>query len=44
MKRKCFDLDWMTLIILNDEMIDKMKIINSVEDTALLIKRVSKAI
>ena len=44
MKRKCFDLDWMTLIILNDEMIDKMKIINSVEDTGLLIKRVSKTI
>ena len=44
MKRKCFDLDWMTLIILNEEMIDKMKIINSVEDTGLLIKRVSKTI
>ena len=44
MKRKCFDLDWMTLIILNEEMIDKMKIINSIEDTGLLIKRVSKTI
>ena len=44
MERKCFDLDWMTLIILNEEMIDKMKIINSVEDTGLLIKRVSKTI
>ena len=44
MKRKCFDLDWITLIILNEEMIDKMKIINSIEDTGLLIKRVSKTI
>ena len=44
MKRKCFDLDWMTLIILNEEMIDKMKIINSIENTGLLIKRVSKTI
>ena len=44
MKRKCFDLDWMTLIILNEEMIDKMKIINSIEDTSLLIKHLSKTI
>ena len=44
MKRKCFDLDWMTLIILNEEIIDKMKIINSIENTGLLIKRVSKTI
>ena len=44
MKRKCFDLDWITLIILNEEMIDKMKIINSIENTGLLIKRVSKTI
>ena len=44
MKRKCFNLDWMTLIILNEEMIDKMKIINSIENTGLLIKRVSKTI